>query len=1467
MTGTPKTPGEPAVSRRAQPAHETAQTVGDPAPQPAGRDAGAPAGAEADAGGRPDLARVIDEVLDQSVAAFGADMAGVWTVEPGGHPLRLVAHRGLDPEFIAVTSRVARGMRTAGFRAIDRRETIVLEKPTRQGTTAEIRAAYRAARIRTVCIVPIVVRDESLGFLALYHRHERPWMREDLDLAEALASRVAGAMENARLHSNVAGLAARLDAIKVLASQLNHLDDVAQIGRAIVEQVRELYDSDSARVYTVDHESGMCEPIAFSGVFAGSADPDPALLRVPIGSGITGWVAKHDTPLRVRDSSHERRRRIVGVDTPQSMLFAPMSHWDTVLGVVVVSKDGVDRYSADDLTTLSIFAAFAGQALANAENVGRLRSQQAELERRLASQRMLLDVNETLLASRDPATVFERIADSLSTVVRYDNLTIYRLDRDRGVRVAVLARDRYAVEILADEQPLTVGLTGWAITHGASIVANEADLDPRAATVPGTPNEPESLVVVPLRAEGEVIGTLNVGRVGGRASWFEPDEVELITLFAGQASVAVQAVEARHAAEMRADVDALTGAPNHGAFQSDLAALLERSAEGDPAAPFALLMLDLDGFKVYNDGLGHPAGDRFLTRAALALAAGIRSAAGDRVYRYGGDEFAALLPGLDRTAARGVADRLEASIDDLGRREAGPHVTVSIGVAIHPDDGRTRDELVMSADAELYLEKAARRQSRSIHAGSETRDGAEYVATLHESTYALLARRDPSELLETIVARAASLVGSPNGYLYVVDREKDVVRVAVGLGLFRGWDGFELARGEGLAGRVWESGEPVVIDDYEAWGGRAPRLARDEVIGSVVGVPLTAGGEVVGVLGVAAGPERRAYTAEDAAAVGRFAQLASVALENARLHAAARAEIAARTRTEDELRAGSERLRRLADASFEALVLHRDGRILEVNRAFVDLFGRSPASVAGRPVLGLFPEPERSVIKRHLEADTEVPVETSVLLGDGTQATVELIGRTIAYADEEPARATAIRDIRERRAIQERLTRQSLYDHLTGLPNRSLFVDRAAQTLGRDRAVPGQRASVLILDLDRFKSINESFGHIVGDQIIAAVGRRFEEAVRPGDSLARLGGDEYAVLVAEGGEAAARAVATRLLEALASPFAVEGRDTYLSVSVGIAVAEGDAPSAPGLLREAAVALDVAKADPNLRIAVFTPAMSDVSLARLELESDLRRALARDELEVYYQPLVDLRTRLVVGHEALVRWRHPTRGLLGPYEFIPMAEETGLIIPLGDGVLVEACRQTRAWQLAFPSDPPLVVSVNLSGRQLSEPDIADSVLAALAETGLPPESLELEITETVAMRDAQASGLKLRRLHDLGVRLALDDFGTGYSSLAYISRLPLDIIKVDRSFVAGLGQPTPNDSIVAAVSALAHGLRVEVTAEGIERQEELDAVVRLGCDRGQGYFFARPMPARDAEAALAAAREAWPGPQRSSPQRG
>jgi diguanylate cyclase (GGDEF)-like protein/PAS domain S-box-containing protein len=1413
---------------------------------------GSPSAGAAPASSQRDLQQVFEHVLHHSIDLFGADQAGLWTVEEGPRPFHLAAQLGLSSPFIkAVTgatrdakSACQRGAGAAAWRAVAERRAQVVESsgpPSRVGRTPA-----RQVRTWTDCYVPVAVLDEVLGVLVLSHTRLHAWSSSELEQLRSFAGETAGTIQNVRLYSRVQSFAARLEAIKDLAGSLNKIHEVAAIGQVIVAEIRSLFASDTARVYAVDHATRMCEPIAFGGVFLGTADPSPDLLRVEIGRGLTGWVAANNTPVRVADARRDPRRLSVGpTEEPESMLLAPMTYEDVVRGVVVVSAKGFDRYSSDDLTTLSIFAGFAAQSLANAENMERLGRQQTELEQRFAGQRALLQVNETLLGAGDPGVVLELIADGLKSVVRYDNLTIYRLDREQGVRVAVLARDRFADIILAQKIAAGSGLTGWAVERGEAVLANDAHLDPRAMNIPGTPTESESLIVVPLRVGGDVIGTLNVGRMGEAEAHFTPDEFELVKLFAGQASIALQTAEAIHAAELRAERDALTGLRNHGVFQAAVDNLLARGAGTAPT--FALLMMDLDGFKAFNDNHGHPAGDRLLRAVAEVLQAGLRE--DDRVYRYGGDEFAVLLPGVGRGEAQAVADRLAMAVSRLGKADDGPGVTVSIGIAMYPADGRTKDDLVMLADAELYLEKATRRQARPATGGSSAGRGAEYEAAIHESTFMLMARRDPNELLETIVTRAATLGGTSNGYLYLLEPDGEHLRLVVGVGALAEVRDTLLAQGDGVAGRVWASGAPVLVDDYDGWAGRAAGFEHVGRLGGVIGVPLTAGSEVIGVIGLAAGETGRRFDDTDVAALARFARLASVALENARLHAAARAELAMRAQSEADLRAQGDRLRRLADASFEALVIHRNGLVLEVNQTFVDLFGRTGDQVAGTPILELFPIAVRPALAAQFELDTEAPLETLALLGDGSEAAVELIGRTIPTGDEAPVRATAVRDIRERRAIQERLTRQAFYDPLTSLPNRALFLDRTSHALASIPPGDPTPIAVLLLDLDRFRVVNESLGHAVGDQILTAVGRRFSQAIRPGDTLARLGGDEYAVLL-DGitDEFSARLIAERLENALATPFDVDGRDINVEASVGLAIGTPGG-GAVDLLRDAEIALNRAKTNPLSRVAVFESSMGGASMARLELEGDLRRAVERDELRLHYQPLVDLRTGVVVGHEGLVRWEHPSRGLLDPDGFIPLAEETGLILGIGDWVLVEACRQTRAWQLALPAAPPLMISVNLSGRQFTRPDLATTVARVLAESGLPASSLELEITETVAMSDAAATGVTLRALRELGVRLALDDFGTGYSSLAYLSEMALDRVKVDQSFVAGLSVAGANHSIIAAVAALAHGLGLEVTAEGIEEAEQLAAVIALGCDRGQGYLFERPLPAREAEEAL------------------
>ena len=432
-------------------------------------------------------------------------------------------------------------------------------------------------------------------------------------------------------------------------------------------------------------------------------------------------------------------------------------------------------------------------------------------------------------------------------------------------------------------------------------------------------------------------------------------------------------------------------------------------------------------------------------------------------------------------------------------------------------------------------------------------------------------------------------------------------------------------------------------------------------------------------------------------------------------------------------------------------------------------------------------------------------------------------------------RARLHRSLREREA---RLSHQAFHDALTGLPNRALFLHRLAHALAR-AGRSGQPLAVFFLDLDRFKQVNDTLGHAVGDELLVTVTALLRGCLRDTDTLARFGGDEFALLLEDIGDlAGALRIADRLLAALAPALPVAGRDLVVGTSIGIALSTGSDDTPADLLRFADVALYRAKDVGRGCYEIFYPGMDGAALARLELEHDLRGALARAELRVHYQPLVDLGTGHVAALEALVRWAHPTRGLVPPGNFIPLAEETGLIVPLGRWVLTEACRQLQSWRAAHPAVPAPALTVNLSPRQFRHPALVADVAAALANSGLAAERLFLEVTETVAMERIDETLVTLAALKALGVRLVLDDFGTGHSSLAYLQRLPLDMLKIDRSFFR---DTVENRAIVRAVADLAHGLGLGVTAEGLETAEQVAWASGVGCERGQGFYFARPLP--------------------------
>jgi diguanylate cyclase (GGDEF)-like protein len=463
-----------------------------------------------------------------------------------------------------------------------------------------------------------------------------------------------------------------------------------------------------------------------------------------------------------------------------------------------------------------------------------------------------------------------------------------------------------------------------------------------------------------------------------------------------------------------------------------------------------------------------------------------------------------------------------------------------------------------------------------------------------------------------------------------------------------------------------------------------------------------------------------------------------------------------------------------------------------------------------------------------------------------------LLGYTVSPVHVAEGRSTHLvvvaRDETNERAIEAQLLHQARHDPLTGLANRVLLVEQlhdALQYAARVRS----RVALLFLDVDNFKIVNDSLGHEAGDQLFAAAARRVERVLRTGDTLARFGGDELAVVCTDVNDVDdARALAERIARVFDEPFALDTTEVFISVSMGIALSEGAGDSPERLLRDADAAMFTAKELGRDRVEVFDDTMRERAVERLEIEKSLRRALLRDELRVHYQPVVEFDCSEVIGFEALLRWQHPERGLLGPGDFLAVAEDTGLIVPIGAWVLHAVCRQAAEWADSAPADArPLAVAVNLSARQLSHPDLVATFAEALALTGLPPQLLILEITESVLMTDRELAVTILHALRSLGVRLSIDDFGTGQSSLGYLKTLPVDSLKIDRSFVDGLGSDPDDSAIVAAVVSMGHALGLTVTAEGIETPLQLSELRSLGCDLGQGYYFARPQPSEVAAA--------------------
>jgi diguanylate cyclase (GGDEF)-like protein/PAS domain S-box-containing protein len=580
-------------------------------------------------------------------------------------------------------------------------------------------------------------------------------------------------------------------------------------------------------------------------------------------------------------------------------------------------------------------------------------------------------------------------------------------------------------------------------------------------------------------------------------------------------------------------------------------------------------------------------------------------------------------------------------------------------------------------------------------------------------------------------------------------------------------------------------------------------------------------------------------------------------------------DISERKEAEERVRTSEAELRALFEAMTDLIFeIDWEGRYLKIAPTNPSLLYRPPGELLGKTLHEVMPEEQadmfRDHIRRALKTRRKVDTEYSLTIGDKE---VWFAG-TIAPMAEDRVVFVA-RDITERKALEKQLQHQAMHDPLTGLPNRILLTDRLRQALARAKRRRGEVA-VLFLDLDNFKVVNDSLGHKAGDRLLVAASKRVRSVLRPEDTLARLGGDEFVLLLEDADAQEAVRVGQRVIERLREPLSLSGRRFVLTASIGVATG-ATGKHAADLLRDADLAMYRGKRSGKARVAVFEEAMNTEAIERLETEHDLRRAIEQGELRVHYQPQMLLDANLqrslraagstvivspgssreprVAGVEALVRWEHPQRGLLLPGQFVPLAEETGLIVPMGEAVLEEACRQAEGWQRRFAADPPLAVCVNLSARQFREPDLPETVSRLLRETDLDPTHLHLEITETTAMSDAPATVAMLEELKALGVRLVIDDFGTGYSSLSYLQRFPVDYVKIDRSFVADLEGDPGAVALVSGMIDLAHALGIKVIAEGVERASQLERLETMGCDLAQGYYFSSPLPSDAMDAFL------------------
>lgn len=704
------------------------------------------------------------------------------------------------------------------------------------------------------------------------------------------------------------------------------------------------------------------------------------------------------------------------------------------------------------------------------------------------------------------------------------------------------------------------------------------------------------------------------------------------------------------------------------------------------------------------------------------------------------------------------------------------------------------------------------------------------------------------ELLKLVQKAIGKVLYAENFYVALYDKETDLFEVPFCI------DKFDTVAppqklGRGLTAYTLRRGLPTLLTDRDVQ--HLCEIGEVESVGTSsaiwLGVPLRIPTGIIGVLVVQHYDDESAYTERDIELLSSAAGQIALAIQRKRSEDNLR-------KSEANFRESESKLRTLIASMNEGLTHVDNNEVIEfANARLCEMTGYRREEMVGRTTFDLFLDDEgRRIIEKENEQRKKGisgQYEAQIRKKSGEMMWVLISGAPVTNEDGVVTGTLGMfMDISERKRAEEQLLHDAFHDGLTGLANRALFMDHLRMTIERCKSRHSNHYAVLFLDYDRFKVVNDSLGHAEGDELLKQIARRLELYTRTGDLVARLGGDEFVILLTEMLEPEdVIQVAERIHEDLKAPFDLNGRELFISASIGIALSIDGFRTAEDMLRDADIAMYRAKTTGRARHQVFTEAMRIQATTRLQLETELRRALEQNEFEVHYQPIFNLETQAIKGFEALVRWRHPERGFVPPEEFIPAAEESGLILPLGRWILRESCRQLRIWQGSMPQAESFVISVNLSAKQFLQADLADQVVEALESSGLPSRCLKLEITESYLIENSDKAVKVMNRLREIGVELSLDDFGTGYSSLSYLHRLPVNSLKIDRSFVSQMAESEEHSEIVRTIVRLAQNLKMDVIAEGIETAEQLDQLNQLNCGFGQGYLFAKPMDAETAEA--------------------